>query len=261
MFILLVSSSACQDSSYKNERQKGEYITRLHGETTYIPPLTLQEKKPYFWEKYKEENGIAEITKDYFRCNGNSLNPTKSEMIRGEVVKHHDCGGSCRHSLPLINGKEGVYPVLIDLLNQIQRKTGHRVIITSGHRCPEHNTYIDSSPQNQYSKHQIGAEVDFYVQGFENKPLAILDLILNTYKDHPQKEYAEFKRYDKDTLLSTQPWMNKEIFIKLYKANEGRNDDNRHPYPYLSIQVRHDPSTDKRVAYSWEQAFGNYLRY
>ena len=27
------------------------------------------------------------------------------------------------------------------------------------------------------------------------------------------------------------PWYNKEILIKLFKKNEGRDLDNRHPYP------------------------------
>ena len=31
----------------------------------------------------------------------------------------------------------------------------------------------------------------------------------------------------------TIPWFNKEIFIKLYRKSEGRDGDNRHPYPYL----------------------------
>jgi hypothetical protein len=44
--------------------------------------------------------------------------------------------------------------------------------------------------------------------------------------------------------------MNKEILIKFYMPNEGRNADNRHPFPYLSIQVRFDRETNMRVAYS-----------
>lgn len=260
-FILALLITACQD---QNDRPRGEYITRTHDQVTSIPAPKVQSKIPYFWEK-NNDTGIAEITKECFRCKGNSLSPFKSETVRGEVVKYHDCGGYKKHSLPLFNGKEGIYPVILDILNYIQAKTGHRVIITSGHRCPEHNTYVDPSPQNQYSKHQIGAEVDFYVQGFENTPEVILNIIKNYYTENSQfqgkKEYIEFQRYDKEETLRNKPWMNKEIFIKLLMSYEGRNEDNRHPYPYIALQVRHDRDKNARVSYSWEQAFGNYLRY
>ncbi len=257
IFALLITG--CQD---QNDRPRGEYITRTHDQLTSIPKPKIQPKPSYFWEKNRDTE-LAEITKECFRCKGNSLNPYKSEIVRGEAVKYHDCGGYKKHSLPLINGKESVYPVLLDLLNYIQAKTGHRVVVTSGHRCPEHNTFVDPSPQNQYSKHQIGAEVDFYVQGLENSPLTIVDIIQNYYQEthKDKKDYIEFKRYDKEETLKYKPWMNKEIFIKLLLSFEGRNDDNRHPYPYIALQVRHDRDKNARVSYSWEQAFGNYLRY
>ena len=45
-----------------------------------------------------------------------------------------------------------------------------------------------------------------------------------------------------------------KIFIKLFKANEGRNIDNHHPYPYMSIQVRFDYERNVAVNFNWEQA-------
>lgn len=264
MFLFLLLTS-CQnegtpkDSTLKKKNQVREFITRSEGQLTSIPPLQMIPPTPYPWEK---EKSLPKITKEYFRCKGSSLNPIRSECISGQMVKHLDCGGCERHSLPLKDGKEFIYPILIDLLNHIQEKTGKRVVITSGHRCPDHNTYVDPFPLNQYSKHQIGAEVDFYVQGMENNPEALLNIIFAYYKNNPKKEYAEFARYEKnDSGVSTPPWMNKEIFIKLYKSGEGRNLDNRHPYPYLSIQVRHDSAKNQRVSYSWDQAFSNFLRY
>ena len=65
---------------------------------------------------------------------------------------------------------------------------------------------------------------------------------------------------NQDTGILTAPWYNKEIFIKLYKKKEGRNFDNRHPYPYISIQVRFDTELNERVIYSWDKAYKNYLR-
>lgn len=268
LFLLFCScqgSDLTSDAEQKRNNQKGEYLYRTHDQVTAIPPMEKVPLPAYPWEK-EAPGQLPSVTKEYFRCRGSSLNPVKSELVRGENLKYHDCGGSQKHSLPLRDGKEWVFPVYLEIFNYIQSKTGKRVVITSGHRCPDHNTYVDSSPLNQSSKHLIGAEVDFYVQGMESKPEAVINLVIEYYQSHPkyktQKEFTEFKRYEKETTnVSTLPWMNKELFIKLYKPKEGRNFDNRHPYPYLSIQVRYDRDRNERVTYSWDQAFRNYLRY
>lgn len=268
--ILLLVCTACQggdsleETAVRKVNQTAEYITRTQDQKTLIPPMEPLQAIPYSWEHRAAH--FPPITKAFFRCKGSSLNLVRSEFLRGEVIKYHDCGGADKHSLPLRNGKEWIYPILVDLLNYIQTQTNKRVVVTSGHRCPEHNAYVDPSPHNQYSKHQIGAEVDFYVQGMESQPERIIALIFQYYQTHPQhrdkKQLTEFKRYEKkDTNVSTPPWMNKEIFIKLYRSNEGRNHDNRHPYPYIAIQVRHDLEKNERVVYSWDQAFRNFLRY
>lgn len=95
----------------------------------------------------------------------------------------------------------------------------------------------------------IGAEVSFYVEGFENDPLAIVQILKDYYKDSDS-----FKRFEGKTNVATQPWSNKEIFIKLFQSSEGRNGDNQHSYPYISIQVRYDRDLKEPVAYNWAQA-------
>lgn len=270
IFLLLLLAS-CQeadkaiDGKILKENQKGEYLYRLSSDKTFIPPPEAAQKPKYPWDDQTVGN-IPKITKEFFRCKGSTSNPSRSEIIRGELTRYFDCGGAQKHSLPLRDDKEFIFPILINLLNELQTKTGKRVWITSGHRCPEHNTYLDSSPTNLYSKHMIGAEVSFYVQGMENEPGNVLKILFDYYKTGPKyagkPEYQEFKRYQKpDTDVSTPPWFNKEIFIKLYTAAEGRNIDNRHPYPYISIQVRYDWDRQEKVAYSWDQAWRNYLRY
>ena len=82
-----------------------------------------------------------------------------------------------------------------------KQKKKKQVVITSGHRCPEHNRYNDPLPKNQYSKHMIGAEVSFYVKGLEKNPEEVVVLLQEYFKQNPdyQKlpEYQEFKRWEK----------------------------------------------------------------
>ncbi len=261
--ILFSCSGPEQSEQEKIRRQnaKGEFIYRKASEKLYptpIPKHYIREKYP--WEANEQGTNIR-ITKEYFRCNGSSTNPLK---LSKEPL--YDCGGKQRHSLPLQNNKEFVYPILIDLLNYLQQTTGKKVIITCGYRCPTHNTYADDSTFNQTSKHMIGAEVDFYIQGLENSPETAVQLLMEFYKTTPpykgKKEYEDFLLYEKsDTNVSTAPWYNKEIMIKLYKKTEGRDFDNTHPYPYISIQVRFDRDKNERVTYSWQKAFHGYMRY
>lgn len=229
-----------------------------------IAPPQFAVYEPYPWEQGTVGQQLK-ITKEFFCCKGSNLNPVRVVQKEGETIRFCDCGGSSKHSLPLRNGKEFIYPILIDLLNYIQEKTSKRVVITSGHRCPDHNAYVDSSKANSSSKHMVGAEVSFYVQNMENNPDKVIQIIQNYFKDRSKykdkNEFLEFKRYEKnDVNVSTQPWLNKEIFIKLFKSKEGRNFDNRHPYPYISIQVRFDFDTQEKIIYTWDKAFHNYLR-
>jgi hypothetical protein len=259
------SSQDHEEVDFQNLKEEAEFIYRKKGQF-FFKNYTYEKAPPpvYYWE-----SGLSPkhppITKEFFRCKGSGLNPIHLVAENGkETLRYSDCNGPDKHSLPLKNQKEFIYPVLIDILNWIQLNTGKRLIITSGHRCPEHNSYVDPSPKNHCSKHMIGAEVSFYVQGMENDAEKIVQKILDFYKNQPryrgQKEYEIFYRYDKETDTAIQPWFNKEIFVKLYTKNEGRNFDNRHPYPYISIQVRYDRDLQERVSYSWPQA-QNYLRH
>lgn len=261
------SCSSSDDTDASKERfQKGEYIYRKQDESLFtIEPQTPNTPEPYPWEKGLVGNHLK-ITKEFFRCKGSSLNPSKTAMEKDIAVQYFDCGGAEKHSLPLRDKKEFVFPILLDLLNYIQAKTNKRVVITSGHRCPDHNTYCDPSKDNQYSKHMVGAETSFYVQGMEDRPDQVISLIQNYFKDTPKykgkKDFIEFSRYEKgDASVSTKPWMNKEIFVKLFHRKEGRNFDNRHPYPYISVQVRYDWDTQEKIIYTWDKATKNYLRY
>ena len=251
VFSFFLISSACSSSDKKKKDEprgkitKAEYIVRRSNTAFY--PLSMSKhraREPYPWEK---PCSLPHISKEFFRCKGSHIHtPVIDSSNPEKIVTFQDCNG--RHGFPT---KKGVYPILIELLNYLQRKTQKKVIITSGYRCLTHNQYTDRSRWGRNSKHLIGAEVDFYVEGYEEKPEQIVQLVLNFYKAekryHTNKEYQSFSRYEKKTNASTKPWYNKEIFLKLLKAEEGRNFDNRHPYPYLSVQVRYDREQRKRV--------------
>ncbi|MDF2577691.1 MAG: hypothetical protein K0S74_1175 [Chlamydiales bacterium] len=258
-----ISCSGLEQTEYDKVRQhnlKGEFIYRKHDEAAFsVLPAEYRQREEYPWEEHFVGNH-PRITKSFFTCKGGKQVEHPSAPAKDGVVPISDCNG--QHSLPIREGKEFIYPILIDLLNFIQAKTGKRVIITCGHRCPQHNRYADSTGSNQASKHMIGAEVDFYVQGMEYEPEVIIQLILDFYMQAPnykdKTDYCNFQR-EKSNSLVLMPWANKEISIKLYGKNEGRDFDNQHPYPYICIAVRFDRSSQQKVIYSKEQAY-NYQR-
>lgn len=261
MFFLLITG--CKKENKPASQLSGEYIYRHHDEYFFsIPRPEFKKREAYSWEK-NTVKGLPKITKDYFRCKGQSLNPVRIfERENRPKLYYRDCASSV-HGLPLKEGKEFIYPCLIDLLNYVQKKTSKRVVITTGHRCPQHNVYCDFSTNNWSSKHMIGAEVDFYVESLEREPEKILFLVQQYYKEKfpGDKEFEIFQRYEKEGLnVRTPPWYNKEIFIKLYHEDEGRDLDNAHPYPYIGIQVRYDREQSKRVVFDQKLA-ENYLRH
>jgi hypothetical protein len=263
--MMITGCSGLEESEKEKIRKlnaQGEYILRGEDEYSYqyMPPVHRVRDK-YPWEEMQTGNQVR-ITREFFRCRGSSLHPAVTEGLVYKV----DCGGSEQHSLPLRNGKEFIYPVLIDLVNYIQEKTGKKIVITCGHRCPAHNSYSDDSLPSRNSKHMIGAEVDFFVKGMEWNPERIINVLFQYYKENPQyqglKEYEEFQRSTTgDRACSTPSWYNKEISVKIYKHDEGRDFDNDHRYPYLSIQVRYDRDQNEKVIYTWPKAFNGYLRY
>lgn len=268
LFFLLISFLVfgCSSEDKKNPKQNlhGEYIYRFSTDCHFTPPPPLPCKKNYYpWDHFYAGKH-PRITKDFFRCKGNPQNPVVTQEKDGKILNYYrDCCGGERHGLPLRNEKEFIYPCLLELLNYLQETTGKKVIVTSGHRCPLHNLYCDFSSSNASSKHMMGAEVDFYVEGLEQEPQTVVALLQRFYQEHypEKKEYLTFERYQKNGLnVSTPPWYNKEIFIKLYTQTEGRNIDNSHPYPYIGIQVRYDKERNKPVTFDAKQA-GHYLRH
>lgn len=235
-----------------------ERIYRHHNEVLFEEDaLVFQEQPPYPWEE-TQSLAIAKVTKEYFRCRGSLENPERK--VKGEIYK--DCGGSRRHGLLYKDQQEFVYPVLIELLNYVQQKIGAKVVITSGYRCPAHNAYVCADQKYETSKHQVGAAVNFYVSGYEDRPLEVVKWIMDFYRQEGSQNFLPFRQAESKKGQTKYPgWYNKEIFIKIYDAKERRDFDNRHPYPYIVIEVRYDRHRGEAVNYDWKTAHQGYLRY
>lgn len=256
LLFFLLSCSHSDETSIRRKNQVAFSIDRRSEERLFEPIFPVwQAPTLYSWDRDCNTQ-TPQITKDFFRCRGCELHPPRLE---GKIF-YQDCNGA--HSLPLRDGKEFIYPALLTILNEIQDRFKTCVVITSGHRCPAHNRYVDGSIRNSSSKHLIGAEVSFYVKGYENQPETIVQAIIDSYQDTQKysKLYSTFSRYDKETDVSIAPWFNKEIFLKIYRKEEGRNLDNSHPYPYISVQLRYDRERKRSISYNWKEANRNYLR-
>jgi len=259
LFVLVcLLLSGCSGHEYSEKEKlracnvKEERIYRYHDETKYeLAEPKLRGRNRYPWEE-RQVGGFPKITKEYFRCKGSSLHPLRSTHDSlGNIMQCVDCEGKEKHSLPLKEGKECIYPILIDLLNAVQEKAQKRVVITCGHRCPKHNQYADPSKRNQTSKHMIGAEVDFYVKGLEDDPEKVVQLIQKTYQEwSAEPPFAVFLTDSKQPGAS----FNKEVSVKIHDKEEDRDFDNRHPYPYITIEVRFDRNEGKLVHYNWAKA-------
>ena len=231
--LFLIGACSQMDQSengrIRKYNEKKEAIYRLHDEIAFVEEPSFKKKRgKYPWEEFCIGN-LTKITKEYFRCKGSDVNPMKENQS--------DCSGN--HPLPMQGDKEFVSPVLIQLLNYIQKQGQRSVIITTGHRCPVHNRYADSAKFAQHSKHQTGAEVDFYVEQFEDKPLEVVQWIMDFYQTNPDSEYNRFHVAKKNPEKLKHPgWYNKEIHIRVHEKTEGRDFDNRHPYPYITIEAR-----------------------
>jgi hypothetical protein len=266
LFAVFFLSAACsrmdesENEKVRKYNEKREAIYRLDHEKIFAHCDVFEKKREkYPWEDFSH-GGILKITKEYFRCKGSDINPPIKVIRGGEEI--FDCGGLDKHGLPFEQNKEFVYPILIELLNYIQLKSNSLVVVTTGHRCPAHNRYADSSKLASTSKHQLGAEVDFYVEGLEEKPLEVVKWIMDYYQENPNSEYNRFFKCQKNPEGLKQPgWYNKEIFIRIHDKTEGRDFDNRHPYPYVTIEVRYDLQKNESVVFDWEKSVKNYLKY
>lgn len=253
--IIAVSCSRMEESEkdlIRKSNETQEKIIRYHNDFFFGTTLpTRQEQEKYPWEQSTCADQLK-ITKEYFRCKGSNLNLSHEYCAQF----YADCNGIDDHGLPYRDGKEYIYPIFIDLLNFVQERTMKKVIVTSGHRCPKHNSY--AAPMRPASKHQIGAEVDFYVEGYEYKPLEVVKILMQFYQEQGHEAYRNFVQKGQNGQIIR--WNNREITISLHEKEKERDFDNRHPYPYITIELCFDRFEQKPIEYSWQKANNGYLR-
>jgi hypothetical protein len=240
VFFLLNSCSdidRSENEKIKKCNEKKEKIYRLSNESYFSSVvLPFHEKEKYPWENF-EKSQLPKITKEFFACKGSEIHPPiRLDGFNDEIS---DCAGFEKHSLPMTDNKEYISATLIHLLNYLQHRCLRQVVITTGHRCLAHEIYSTGGALNKESKHLTGEEVDFYIEGYEDKPLEIVRMIMDYYQNNQALSYNRFIKCQKNKENLEYPgWYNKEIIIRVHEKNEGRDFDNRHPYPYITIQIR-----------------------
>ena len=243
LICLLFVFSSCSDlersegEKIKKCNEKREKIYRQKNESYFSQvdfPDFKREKYP--WQNL-EKSELPKITKEFFSCKGSEIHPPIRKEGKNEAIV--DCLGFEKHTLPMIDGKEVVNLALVAILNYIQEKCLKQVVITSGHRCLAHELYCSGGVLDAASKHLTAEEVDFYVEGLEENPLEVVSYIMDYYQKFNQTDLNRFIKCKKNNRNLTHPgWYNKEIIIRINEKDEGRDFDNRHPYPYISIELR-----------------------
>ena len=112
--LLLAACSGLEMSEQKRLQEHNtqkEVIYRNDSDKTYIIETPVKRARdPYPWEP-SEMGKFPLITKEFFRCKGSSLHPSKSkDKDSSELI--FDCDGILKHSLPVRGGKEFVFPIL-----------------------------------------------------------------------------------------------------------------------------------------------------
>ncbi len=251
LLFFVASCSTAHEREQKLRMKKNrstEKIYRLSHEKMYEEKaFTLAKRERYPWEN---ETCFPKITMNTLRCRG-----CKDYTKRARNGKEYeDCNGMKDHGLPYVDGDEFVYPVLVSLLNKIQNTLNKKVVVTSGHRCPKHNDYLNLG-KFRISKYMIGAQVDFYVEGMEKECEEVIEQIIALYKEDTDN-FSHFTKSRSDK--GTPSWRNKEISISIQKEGEHSVLDNK-DHSVISISVRYDRTKQEHVYLDWKQAYQGFI--
>ncbi len=135
-----------------------------------------------------------------------------------EGKEYRDCPGG---HLPA----GGVRPELLALLNALQARVGAALVLTSGYRCEAHNRYSwaclardgDAAGVSRRSLHRSGAAADFYVEGV--------------------RDISKYRTFAEELRRTAAASPGKTVWTRVYGAEEVRDPDNRHDYPYIHVHL------------------------
>lgn len=257
VLLLLTGCVSVEDTQMEKFYAKNEIrekIYRFEEEIEYpLLPPQKKEKEKYPWEKEAQVK-LDPVAVSDFICKGSKKHPNRI-IVRAsqEELSYEDCGGKEEHGTPTI------YPILPRLLNRVQELTGRRVVITSGFRCPKHEQYLHPGEVAPSSLYTHGAACDFYVEGLQNSPQIVIKIIQDFYKQDPatshDPSFTVFHRLPLDTSHAVTPWINREICLIINTDQEGRNPDNAHDFPYISLLVHYDREAKKPIKTTWQGIF------
>jgi hypothetical protein len=250
--LLLCASCSSADQRIEKKRMNNnktiEKIYRLSEEKVYLhEELKLCKRELYPWEN---ESEFPKITIDHFRCRGNLNN--KERHALGQTFQ--DCKGLYEHGLPYVDGEEFVFPALLSILNKLQNRLEKKINITSGHRCPKHNSYVTLGT-SKLTRFMIGAKVEFYIEGMEKNPQNGIEAIIDLYKLDTEK-YANFEKIRKDD--GSFKWQNKEIALSIEQKGEHSVLDNLN-HPVISIEILFDREKNESVILDWNKAYKGFI--
>lgn len=202
--------------------------------TNFILPYELPQKKPtYPWNTCYPR--FLSLTKYSFQCPG--TNP------EANIPLHQKCLGALHHGLPLVNGKEYIYPRLIDLLNFLQKENKEKIMVIRGHLCPKAFSLLD--PKEQHEKYLIGAMVKVSSQVNWEKNLSTL------VKKFYDKKKEEDPLYEIGSSTYPITFINQEFKFIIYPSLLTN---------IMEIEVLYDKEKDSRINFT-EEDIQNYLRY
>jgi hypothetical protein len=232
LFVALVSCNRVQkrhEKQVRNYYKKVGHISRYKNQRQFSFTVGNPRSAPEYPFSTTNRYGLRKITKELFRCKGSGA----SKLTENGWL--FDCNAIHTHSLPVQDTREFIYQEFLDLLNALQDKTGKRVLVHEGHRCPKHNHYLDSSYKNSFSKHQIAARVTFSLQGY-SLPETI-DVIREYYTSCNNPLYIKAEGI----------WSNK--YIRVYAMQP------------IALELMFDRDSQKRVEYSYRQAHKSLYYY
>jgi hypothetical protein len=255
LILLTIFLNGCSTADERNQARRmkengsSERIYRLSNQKVYVESaMEIAVKEPYPWES---GTAFSKITVDRFRCQGS--HDRKEKERDGKIYK--DCCGLADHGLPYGDNDEYVYPVMVSLLNKVQKAFNKKVVITAGHRCPAHQAYVTLG-KSKISRYMIGAKVDFYLEGMEQDALTVVEKLKSFYED--DKGFSEF--YEVRNKDGTRAWHNKEVIFTINTEGEhtvllGKK------HAVVSIDVRYDRSKSEGIVLDWKRAYEGYIRH